>query len=98
MKQVVNHLEADKAPEPDGFTIKIFQKFWNLVKDDLLDGLNHTFITLVPKVAGADSMEQFRPISCVNSLYKIHAKILADRLAEVVPDLISGNQAAFVGG
>lgn len=59
--------------------------------------LNHTFITLVLKDVGAEMMGQFHPISCINSLYKIHAKIIVDQLAMVVPNLISGNQAAFMG-
>lgn len=44
-------------------------------------------------------MEDFRPISCVNTIYKIHAKIhakiLANCLAQVTPFLLSNNQAAF---
>lgn len=43
-------------------------------------------------------MEQFRSISCVNSLYKIHAKIIADQLVVMVLELILGDQAAFVRG
>lgn len=57
--------------------------------------VNHTFITLVPKLQGTERIEDFCPISCINSLYKIHAKLIVDILGEVVPSLTYGNQATF---
>ena len=39
--------------------------------------LNATFICLIPKVAGAVDIKDFRPISVVGSVYKILAKVLA---------------------
>lgn len=58
--------------------------------------LNHTVITLVLKVVGADRMADVRPISCMNSLCKIYAKIPVDRMGEVVPQLLSKNEATFM--
>lgn len=60
--------------------------------------LNHTFITLVSKIAGVPSMDESQSISCVNTLYKIHAKIIGSRMGEVVPNLLLGNQVAFIVG
>lgn len=81
------------------------------MKNDIIDGLthlmmersmvwelNHTFMTLVPKIQGVEHMDEFQPISCVNTFYKIHAKMLGDRLAEVVTLLQSKNHATFVSG
>ena len=61
-----------------------FQMFWNVVHQDvtkavqeffgaksLLKEVNATFLVLIPKVAGVDSMDQFRPINLCNSFYKI---------------------------
>ena len=46
----------------------------------------------------ASNIRDFRPISLVGSVYKILAKVLANRLKEVSDQLISESQNSFVGG
>jgi hypothetical protein len=60
--------------------------------------LNVTFISLIPKKHGADEIKDFRPISLVGGMYKIIAKLLANRLSVVVGNIISPSQNAFVKG
>jgi hypothetical protein len=43
-------------------------------------------------------MEDYRPISCCNVIYKCITKILANRLLSGLSDLISPSQAAFIPG
>ncbi|KAK3204555.1 hypothetical protein Dsin_018601 [Dipteronia sinensis] len=43
-------------------------------------------------------MKDFRPISCCNTLYKIIAKIIVNRIKPCLPDIISHFQSAFVAG
>ena len=59
---------------------------------------NATFIALIPKKNGASNIRDFKPISLVGSVYKILAKVLANRLKEVLDQLISESQNSFVGG
>ncbi|GKE18757.1 RNA-directed DNA polymerase, eukaryota, partial [Tanacetum coccineum] len=59
-------------------------------------GCNSSFIALIPKTQNAKTVKDFRPISLIGSLYKIIAKILANRLSSVIPDLISDVQSAFI--
>ena len=58
--------------------------------------LNATFLALIPKKSDAIEVKDFRPISLVGGIYKILAKILANRLRLVLPNIISPSQNAFV--
>ena len=59
---------------------------------------NATFLVLIPKKEGASDVQDYRPISLVGSLYKIIAKVLANRLKGVMGKLVSNSQNAFVEG
>ena len=56
--------------------------------------LNSAFISLLPKVAGVEDINKFKPISLLGSVYKILAKVLASRLRIVVGPY----QHAFIVG
>lgn len=62
----------------------------------MLTALNHTFIALIPKSRHPFKVEQFRPISLCNVIYKVISKILANRLKPFLCSLISPLQMAFV--
>ncbi|XP_038891664.1 uncharacterized protein LOC120081057 [Benincasa hispida] len=80
-------MKSRKAPGPDGFSICY-----------LPSGVNSTVITLIPKRRGAERMEEFRPISCCNIMYKCISRISAERLQLWLPDFISDNQSTFFPG
>jgi hypothetical protein len=56
------------------------------------------FVTLIPKVDSPFGLSDFRPISLLGCLYKIVAKVLANRLSKVMNSLIAPNQSAFLKG
>lgn len=61
-------------------------------------GVNSTFIALIPKVTSPQQLKDFRPISLVGCMYKVLAKVLANRLRGVLGSVISESQSAFVKG
>nr|GEV09854.1 RNA-directed DNA polymerase, eukaryota [Tanacetum cinerariifolium] len=65
-------------------------------KRRIRSGGNSSFIILIPKVSNANRVKDFRPISLIGSVYKIVAKILANRLVLVLGDLVSDTQSAFL--
>jgi hypothetical protein len=58
---------------------------------------NATFSALIPK-PGAIDLKDFRPISLVSGVYKIIAKVLANRLQRVVENVVYKSQNAFIIG
>lgn len=101
--------DSAKAPGYDGFNFHFFKEMWQDIGKEVSElihyffdtgrlpsEINHTWVTLIPKVEGAVEVEDFRPISMIGSIYKIIAMILASRLSKVLPDLIGETQSAFV--
>ncbi|RVX07581.1 putative ribonuclease H protein [Vitis vinifera] len=104
-------MRGDKAPGPDGFTMAFWQECWPFVKEEMMDlfkeffeygsfskCLNNSFLVLIPKKGGAEDLGDFRPISLLGGLYKILAKVLANRLKKVLDRVVSADQNAFVRG
>ncbi|KAJ9558233.1 hypothetical protein OSB04_012847 [Centaurea solstitialis] len=102
---------CNKSPGPDGFTTGFLNKFWSIVKGDLMEalhwfwekealseGCNSSFITLIPKNTNPICLNDFRPISLVGVLYKVISKVLAERMKMVMGSIISDVQSAFLKG
>lgn len=53
--------------------VKVIPSLFELSR--LLQEINTTIITLVPKVTNSSIMGEFRPISCYNFIYKCLNKI-----------------------
>lgn len=111
MKAKLFNFSSGKAPGPDGLTSEFFRKFWPELKATILESVaqfykgkpllnvaNHTFLTLIPKTSTAMDMVGFRPISCVNMIYKVLTKLLEKRISKVALELISPHQTAFIQG
>ena len=109
VRKVVLAMEGDKAPGSDDYSIAFFKVCWEVVKEDIMKifrefhvegkfeaSLNSTFISLIPKIPGVSEMKDFHPTSPVGSLYKIIAKVLANRLKGVQDKVISKMQSAFI--
>jgi hypothetical protein len=111
IKAAVFALNKDSAPGPDGFGAYFFQFFWDIVKNDvfnavleffttswILPGFNSNIIALLPKTPDASSIDHYRPIAMANFKFKIISKIIAERLASIMPMLISDEQKGFIHG
>lgn len=97
-----------KSP-PDGFATYFYQKAWATVRrkvwEVVLDFLNggtfhaeiiETYIALIPKITNPACITDFHPINLCNVLYKLIAKVLANRMNKVLGEIISPNQSAFI--
>ena len=60
--------------------------------------LNFPVFSLIPKVKGADTIKQYRPITLINEPFKICSKAYATRLAPVTQRVIDCSQSGFLKG
>lgn len=111
IKSAVFNLNKDGAPGPDGFGAFFFQTYWEIIHKELIDAVMQFFVSgwilpnynantliLIPKHVNADSVEQYRPIAMANFKFKVISKIIADRLASILPTIVSPNQKGFIKG
>ncbi|XP_050233408.1 uncharacterized protein LOC126681895 [Mercurialis annua] len=109
VKNAVFSMHDDKSPGPDGFNPAFYKKYWNIVGADVVraceeffesgsfkKGFTDTAIVLIPKIKNPENVGDLRPISLCNVVYKIIAKVLANRMKSIMPCIISENQSAFV--
>ena len=98
-----------KALGPDGMSPFFFQKVWSIVGHDvtsailsainsgcLLHKMNYTHIVLVPTKNDPQNLGDFRPISLGNMISRLFLKVLANRLKQILPSVISDAQSAFI--
>lgn len=108
---VVKDLAPDHAPGPDGFNGFFLKKCWHLIATDFyrlleafslknlnIQSINSSFITLVPKILAPKSVNDFRPISLLNSSLKLLTKLIANRLQSVILKVVHTNQYGFIKG
>jgi exonuclease III len=106
------HCHPGKSPGNDGLTVSFYRKFWKLlhqpyfemmqeawVRGQLTDSQKQSTIKLLRKKdKDPTELTGWRPISLMNCDAKMYAKAIARRLQAVLPELISREQIAYLGG
>eukprot|EP00253_Pinus_taeda_P015318 PITA_15318 len=111
VEATMKSMGKDKSPGLDGWTIELFLHFFDQIgaeitevveesrmKGEIYKPFNSTFIALIPKKDDPESFEDFRPISLCNCIYKIIAKVIANRLVPILSRNISMEQFGFLDG
>ena len=111
LNAAVQQLGKHKTPGLDGLTTEFFQSFWPILKDDFLSVLSHAcssgnlpfslrraIITLIPKKGDLTDIANWRPVSLLNTDYKIFAKLLANRLKLCINNVVHQDQSYCVPG
>ena len=107
--QALKQMHPTKSPGPDGMSPIFFQKYWDAVGPQVVqnvihtlrtgimpNGVNDTYICLIPKVKCSQKITKYRPISLCNMIYKLVSKVLANKLKRVLPNVVDEAQSAFV--
>ena len=110
--KAVKELLNNKSPGSDGFPIEFYKFFWADIKEYVIDSIifaiehgelsieqKRAILSLIPKKGkNIRSLKNWRPISLLNTDYKIIAKVLANRLQSVLPHIISPDQSGYLKG
>ena len=82
MKETLFSMESRKSQGLDGLPPLFYKHYWSIIQKEvtaavrnffvsgqLLKQYNHTFIALITKIEGANTINQFMPISLCNVIY-----------------------------
>lgn len=105
VSEAVKQLPSGKALGIDTIPAELYQSMWEDIGEDIFnfvlecintayiaEGLNINKIALLPKTEVRKKIQNFRPISLLNTLYKIVAKIYANRMKPLLHHWILPSQ------
>ena len=105
-------MQRNKSPGTSGYSSEFFMFWWRDLGAFLVRSINFGFnsgmlsitqrqgiITCIPK-EGKDKrfLTNWRPITLLNTSYKIASACIAARLKTVLPKIIHGDQTGFLSG
>ena len=110
--ETLKNMKNNKTPGSDGFSVEFFKFFWKDLNFFVISSLNYGsevgqlsvtqkqgIITCLPK--GNKSrhfLKNWRPISLLNTVYKIGSGVIASRFKKVLDRLIDFDQTGFISG
>ena len=111
LKDVLQSFQKDKSFGSNGWTIEFFLELFETLGGDLLKVVEETWVTgsipasfnftcieLIPKVDNPVTLNDFRPISLCNYVYKVVTKVIAKRLKGIFSEHITKEQFGFLEG
>ena len=106
---VLKECDKNKNPGLDGLPYEFYQATWDIIGHDfaevlqvqlqrfsLIESDRHGATRLASKVDGVPSVTELRPITLLNSDYKILSKAFVMRLCPVMPEIIKSGQLCSV--
>ena len=108
----LKELPNNKSPGSDGLNANFYKYFWKKIRETVCASLRYgidngklsieqrrAILSLLPKKdKDARLLKNWRPLSILNTDYKILAKVLARRLQSVLTDLIHQDQSGCLKG
>ena len=109
--KVLKKTKNNKSPGPDGIIFEFYKLYWNVIGGDLCEILRQGLedkqlsytqylatIILLYKKGIREDIRNWRPISLLNTDYKLLSKCLAERVKLVLKEIINPDQRGCVPG
>ena len=110
--QALKNMKNNKTPGSDGFSTEFLKFFWKDLHFFVVESLNYGseqgelsvtqkqgIITCLPKGnKPRHFLKNWRPISLLNTVYKIGSAVIANRFKTVLDKLINLDQTGFISG
>ena len=104
-------MKINKSPGSDGIPTEFYQTFWTDIHPILIESLNcayetgelsatqkRSILSLIFKKNDKQMLKNWRPISLLNTDYKILTHVLANRLKTVITQIIHTDQNGYIKG
>ncbi|KAL3682038.1 hypothetical protein R1sor_000060 [Riccia sorocarpa] len=109
--RTVKSFKSEKSPGADGMTTEVLRELWSDSKHDVIEFVNFFWgtdqlswkqqagiIKLIPKDGNRELIKNWRPLTLLNTGYKLVSKIMANRLKDLLPSLVEPQQKGFIQG
>jgi hypothetical protein len=110
--KAVKDLPNNKTPGSDGLPVEFYKMFWGKIQEIVYESIIYAIeigemsmdqkrgvLTLIPKKdKDIKSLKNWRPLSLLNTDYKILAKALAARLQSTIGQIVSTDQSGCIKG
>lgn len=109
--KALQSMEPRKAPGIDVIPVDFYKSLWEVVGEDVLSVLNESLaggilpvscqrpvLTLLPNKGDLTDITNWYPVSLLCSYYKLLSKVLANRMHEVLVQVIHPDQTYCVPG
>ncbi|CAI5472115.1 unnamed protein product [Closterium sp. Yama58-4] len=111
VKKALKEMVCDKSPGGDGLPKELFERHWDLLREDFMgfvkqfessavlpEEVQEAVTILLHKKGPKEQVQNYRPITLLSSCYKVVAKLLANRMKQVLCTVISEEQHGFLPG
>ena len=110
--KTLKNMKNNKSPGTSGFSADFYKVFWKQLGTFVLRAINagfhngelsitqqHGLIVCIPKENKSKNyLKNWRPITLLNTVYKIASGSIANRIKQVLDKLISTDQTGFIEG
>ena len=111
LRHAIIQEKANKASGQDGICLEFFGTAWDVIKHEMLTIMNHMYIDgrtsvrqrqglifCLPKTPHPKNVGDYRPLTLLNTDYKIMARIIANRIRPFLAAILHPNQHCGVQG